>query len=194
MPEWTTQLGIVVSSGIVFNILKKKGAFMLEEEKKHYFRHALCTFLAALIGGFLAFYVVMDITLSRMLDPMRSIKRAEKMMMNQAREMKRLDNDVFMPAPMPLHHSIITMLRDDNMYKFVIDLKQLDNNEKNVEVTINDDTVNIKGAVEKMKGHENSIVEFSQTFALGQKIEKSKVTKERKGDKYIVIVPVEGEN
>ena len=164
---------------------------MLEEEKRQHFKHALCTFLAALIGGFLAFYVVMDITLARMLDPMRSIKRAEKMMMNQAREMKRLDNDIFTPSPMPLHHSIITMIKEDGAYKFIVDLKQLNNNEKNVEVIVNDDTVNIKGAVEKSKGRENSIVEFSQTFALGQKIETSKVTKERKGDKYIVTVPVE---
>ena len=160
------------------------------EEKRQYFKHALCTFLAALIGGFLAFYVVMDITLARMLDPIRNIKRAEKAMMNQAREMKRLDNDIFMPSPMSLHHSIITMVKDDNAYKFIIDLKQLDNNEKNLEINVNDDTINIKGAVEKTKGRQNYIAEFSQTFALGDKINKSTVTRERKGDKYIITVPI----
>ena len=165
---------------------------MIEDNRNHhYFKHGLVTFLAALLGGFLAFYVVMDITLARMMDPMRSIKRAEKIMGQQIKDMRRIDNDIFTPTPMPLHHSIITMIKEDNAYKFIIDLKQLDNNDKNVNVTINDDTVNIKGFAEKKQRNENNIIEFSQTFALGEKIIQDKVTKERKGDKYIITVPTE---
>ncbi len=164
------------------------------EENKHTVKHAIITFIAALLGGFLAFYVVMDITLARMLDPMRGFKKAEKMIQKQAREMKRVDNDIFMPAPMPLHHSLINMVKENNAYKFIIDLKQLNNNDKNVDVTVNDDTVNIKGVVDKTKGNKDMVIEFSQTFALGAPIAKDKVTKEQKGDKYIITVPIETED
>ena len=164
------------------------------EENKHTLKHAIITFIAALLGGFLAFYVVMDITLARMFDPMRGFKKAEKMIQKQAREMQRMDNDIFMPAPMPLHHSLITMVKEDNTYKFIVDLKQFNNNDKNIDVTINGDTINIKGVFDKSKGHKDTIVEFSQTFALGSTILKDKVTKEQKGDKYIITVPVESED
>ncbi len=167
---------------------------MLEEENRHTVKHAIITFIAALLGGFLAFYVVMDITLARMFDPMRGFKRAEKMIQKQAREMQRMDNDIFMPSPMPLHHSLINMVKEDNNYKFIIDLKQLNNNDKNVDVTIDGDTINIKGVVDKTKGHKDMIVEFSQTFALGAPIIKDKVTKEQKGEKYIITVPVENDD
>ncbi len=167
---------------------------MYEEEQNkhhHYFKHGLITFLAALLGGFLAFYVVMDITLARMLDPMRGMKRAEKIMEKQMRNMQRVENDIFTPIPTPLHHSIINMVKDDNVYKFVVDLKQLDNKESNVDVAIDGDTITIKGKAEKINNRRTSTIDFSQTFALGTPIDKSKVTKERKGDKYIVTVPVE---
>ena len=164
---------------------------MLEEERREHFKHAFVTFLAALIGGFLAFYVVMDITLARMLDPMRSFKKAEKMMQHQMRDMKRIDNDIFMPVPMPLHHSIITMHKEDDVYKFVVDLKQLNNNEKNIEVTTDNDTLTIKGVAERNRGNNSMMIDFSQTFAFGEKILKDKITKKRDGDKYVITVPVE---
>ncbi len=163
------------------------------EENRHTVRHAVITFIAALLGGFLAFYVIMDITLAKMFDPMRGFKKAEKMIQKQAREMKRLDNDIFMPAPMPLHHSLINMVKENNTYKFIIDLKQLNNNDKNVNVTVDGDTVNIKGVVDKTQGHKDMIIEFSQTFALGAPIIKDKITKKQEGDKYIITVPVEAE-
>ena len=166
---------------------------MLEEEHRHTLKHAVITFIAALLGGFLAFYVVMDITLAKMFDPMRGVRRAEKMIQKQAREMQRLDNDIFMPASIPLHHSLINMVKENNAYKFIIDLNQLNNNDKNVEVTVNGDTINIKGVVDKTKGHKDMVIEFSQTFALGAPIIKDKVTKEEKGDKYIITVPIETE-
>ena len=164
---------------------------MLEEEKRERTRHALMTFLAALIGGFLAFYVVMDITLARMFNPMRGIKRAEKLMEQQMRDMRKIDNEVFSPVQMPLHHSIITMHKEDNEYKFVVDLKQLDNNEKNIEVVADDDTITIKGVAERNRGNQSMIIDFSQTFALGSKIYKDKITKKREGNKYVITVPVE---
>lgn len=171
--------------------MKEKGDFMLEEEKRERFKHGLCTFLAALIGGFLAFYVVMDITLARMLNPMYGIKRAEKMLQHQMRDIQKFDNEVFTPTPMPLHHSIITMLKEDNVYKFVVDLKQLDNNEKNIEVVADNDTITIKGVAERNRGNKNILIDFSQTFALDTKIYKDKITKKREGNKYIIMVPTE---
>ena len=169
---------------------------MNEENNKqhHYFKHGLITFLAALLGGFLAFYVVIDITLARMLDPVRGMKRAEKMMERQLRDMQKFDNDIFAPIPMALHHSIITMVREDNNYKFIIDLKQLDNKESNVSVNINSDTVTIKGEAEKTNNKKTSTINFSQTFSLGIPLDKSKITKERKGDKYIITIPIEKNN
>ena len=164
---------------------------MLEEERREHLKHAFVTFLAALIGGFLAFYVVMDITLARMLDPMRSFKKAEKMMQHQMRDMKRIDNDIFMPVPMPLHHSIITMHKEDDAYKFVVDLKQLNDNEKNIEVIADNDTLTIKGVAERNRGKNSMMIDFSQTFAFGEKILKDKITKKRDGDKYVITVPVE---
>ncbi len=166
---------------------------MLEEDR-HTVKHAVITFIAALLGGFLAFYVVMDITLAKMFDPMRGFRRAEKMIQKQAREMQRIDNDIFMPSPMPLHHSIINMVKEKDQYKFIIDLKQLNNNDKNINVTAEGDTINIKGVMDKSENNKDMVIEFSQTFALGAPIDEDKIKKEVKGDKYIITVPIEEKN
>ena len=107
------------------------------------------------------------------------------------RDMRKIDNDVFTPSPMPLHHSIITMHKEDDAYKFVVDLKQLNNNEKNIEVVADNDTITIKGVAERIRGNHSMIIDFSQTFALDSKINKDKIVKKRDGSKYVITVPVE---
>ena len=47
----------------------------------------------------------------------------------------------------------------------------------------------VNASVEKEKRHEDSIVEFSQTFYLEGDLDTSKIKKERFKDKYIVTVP-----
>ena len=95
-----------------------------------------------------------------------------------------------MRIKMPMHQkSIVEIQKLDDEYKIIVDLRPFDNNEKNVRVEVRDNMATVNASVEKEKRHEDSIVEFSQTFYLEGDLDTSKIKKERFKDKYIVTVP-----
>lgn len=74
-------------------------------------------------------------------------------------------------------------------YKIIIDLKPFDNNEKNVEVRTEGNTLIINAAGERNSRRKQEIVRFSQAFAFGDDVDMNNITKVREGDKYIISVP-----
>ena len=150
---------------------------MTEEEKKHYWLKAIGIIIATLIGAFLAFYLVADITFNRMLSPEYNIRRMEKMMRHQEKTFQKLD-EKFMDHPFEPK---------------IVDLKQLGGDEKNVNLKIDDkdNVVTVFGEVEKTIKNNERILNFSQSFYLDDKIDKNNITKEKKGNKYIITIPFE---
>ena len=79
--------------------------------------------------------------------------------------------------------------KTEDAYKIIIDLRPFDNNEKNVEVRTEGNTVIINAAGEKNTRHKQEIMKYSQAFAFGEDINANNITKVREGDNYIITVP-----
>ena len=77
----------------------------------------------------------------------------------------------------------------DDAYKIIIDLRPFDNDEKNVEVKADGNTIIINAAGEKNMHHKQEIMKYSQAFAFGEKIDTNNITKVRDGNNYIITVP-----
>ena len=167
---------------------------MLEEERSH---HPVWKFLgivlATFIGAYLAFYFVVDTTFNRMTSPEYQMKRMERMMRHQERKIHKfedrmLQQNPFDPAVAPM---LVNLVKESDEYKIVVDLKPLDGNEENVNVNLDNNMVTVSGRVEKNGRRGERIMNFSQAFYLDEKLEADKITKEKKGNKYIITIPFE---
>ncbi|MCM1004658.1 MAG: Hsp20/alpha crystallin family protein [Candidatus Gastranaerophilales bacterium] len=167
---------------------------MLENEttKHHWLRIgaiALITFIVA----FIAFYCVMELMLHRMTDPMYNAKRIEKIMQKQEKSFQKIEDRMtkenpFEPTMRPM---LVNLVKENNEYKVIVDLKPLENNEKDVNVNIKDHIITVSGELDEKLFGSQKIINFSQSYYLDEDLEKDKITKEKKGDKYIITIPFE---
>ena len=166
-------------------------------------RHVL-TGLLVFLGEFLAFYVVADWHFKRILDPSFYMRRMDRAVMQREKNFDKMERRALkqqewidkramkMQQKMADQASqFIHVEKADDAYKIVIDLKPFDNNEKNVEVRTDGNTVIINAAGEKNSHHRQEIVKYSQAFAFSENIDASAITKVREGDKYIITIPLE---
>ena len=170
---------------------------MTEEEKmicEHNRKKCVMKYLgvlgATLLGSFLAFYFVADMTIKHMMDPMYQFRKMDRMMEHQERQMNKMDKKMMKEIGMPMpHKSIIDVQKFDDEYKIVIDLRPFDDNEKNVQFELNNNMATVTASVEKEKRHEDRIVNFSQTFYLEGDLDVAKIKKEKMKNKYIITIP-----
>lgn len=149
--------------------------------------------LLVFFGAFAAFYVVTDWHYKRMLDPAVQMRKVEKMMMHDQRQMDKMINRQFKKdAAMErvIKHFVRVEQTPEN-YKIIIDLKPFDDNEKNVEVTTSGNSLTINAAGEREKHGHNEIIKLSQTFSFDDDVDLSKINKIREGNEYIIVVPIE---
>lgn len=153
-------------------------------------KHVL-TGLLVFLGAFAAFYVVADWHFKRMFDPMIQMRKMDRAMMQQERRFDRM-------ARKELQHQFmmdkataqfVHVEKMDDAYKIIIDLRPFENDEKNVELKTQGNTVIINAAAEKNKHHKNEIIKYSQAFAFGEDIDADNITKVREGNNYIITVP-----
>ena len=169
------------------------------EEIKHWFlcKHPAVKFvligLSVFLGAFLAFYVVADWHFKRMFDPMIQMQNMNRAMMRQERQMDKFVQKEFQKGQRMIQNTapFIHVDRADDNYKIIIDLKPFDNDEKNIEVKANGNTITINGAGEKNSHHGQEITHYSQTFAFGERINAQDITKVRQGNNYIITIPFE---
>ena len=166
-------------------------------------RHVL-TGLLVFLGSFLAFYAVADWHFKRILDPSFYMRRMDKAVMQRERNFDKMERRALkqqewidkrtmkMQQKMAEQSSqFIHVEKADDAYKIVIDLRPFDNDEKNVEVKTDGNTVIINAAGEKTTRHKQEIVKYSQAFAFGEDVNTSEITKVREGDKYIITIPLD---
>ena len=158
------------------------------EENKHHLLKVIGVIIATFLGAFLAFYLAVDLTLNRMFNPEYQIRKMEKTMNNIQKFDEKMMESPFVPKMSPM---LVNLVKEPNEYKIIVDLKSLGDDEKNVDVKLDNNMVTISGDMQKKELKGEKIMNFSQSFYLDEKLIPNKIIKERKGNKYIVTIPFE---
>lgn len=158
------------------------------EENKHHLLKVIGVIIATFLGAFLAFYLAVDLTLNRMFNPEYQIRKMEKTMNNIQKFDEKMMESPFVPKMSPM---LVNLVKEPNEYKIIVDLKSLGDDEKNVDVKLDNNIVTISGDMQKKELRGEKIMNFSQSFYLDEKLIPNKIVKERKGNKYIVTIPFE---
>ena len=158
------------------------------EENKHHLLKVIGVIIATFLGAFLAFYLAVDLTLNRMFNPEYQIRKMERTMNNIQKFDEKMMESPFVPKMLPM---LVNLVKEPNEYKVIVDLKSLGDDEKNVDVKLDNNMVTISGDMQKKELKGEKIMNFSQSFYLDEKLIPNKIIKERKGNKYIVTIPFE---
>ena len=158
------------------------------EENKHHLLKVVGVIIATFLGAFLAFYLAVDLTLNRMLNPEYQIKKLEKTMHKIEKIDDKMMENPFVPRMSPM---LVNLVKEASEYKVIVDLKPLGDDEKNVDVSLKDNVITISGDMQQKELRGEKIMNFSQTFYLDEKLITNKISKERKGNKYIITIPFE---
>lgn len=160
----------------------------MPEENKHHLLKVIGVIIATFFGAFLAFYLAVDLTLNRMFNPEYQIRKMEKTINNIQKFDERMMENPFVPKMSPM---LVNLVKEANEYKVIVDLKLLGDDEKNVDVKLDNNIVTVSGDMQKKELRGEKIMNFSQSFYLDEKLLSNKIIKERKGNKYIVTIPFE---
>ncbi len=158
------------------------------EENKHHLLKVIGVIIATFLGAFLAFYLAVDLTLNRMFNPEYQIRKIEKSMNNIQKFDEKMMENPFVPKMSPM---LVNLVKEANEYKVIIDLKPLGDDDKNVDVKLDNNIVTVSGDMEKKELGGEKLMNFSQSFYLDEKLLPNKIVKEKKGNKYIVTIPFE---
>ena len=91
----------------------------------------------------------------------------------------------FMPKMRPM---FVNLVKEANEYKVIVDLTQIED-EKALNVDIKDNELTVKGEFDRNVRGTEKIINFTQTYYLDEKLDEDKITKEKKGNKYIITIP-----
>lgn len=171
---------------------------MTDNENREYRQrgeHWLKTFaiiLAVFIGSFLAFYFISDMRMNRLMSPEYQMRKMEKLIKQEQRDLRRIEegfgDNPFEPKMAPM---LVNLVKETGEYKVIVDLKPIGGSEKNINVKLADNVVTVSGKIEKQARQREEIIDFSQSYYLDEKVNADKMTKERKGNKYIITIPFE---
>ena len=165
---------------------------MLEDEsKKHHWLRIGAIILVSFIVAFLAFYIAMEMMFRKIADPMYSAKRVEKFIQQQEKDFRKLESMSENPFEPKMRPMLVNLVKENNEYKVIVDLKPLEGNEKGIDVNIKDNVISITGELDNKTMRGEKIISFAQAYYLDEKLETDKIIKEKKGDKYIITIPFE---
>ncbi len=139
---------------------------------------------------FAAFYLAIAVALHQMLDPVYNSKKIEKLIKQQEKNFEKFEYDLgehpFLPKTRPM---LVNLVKENDEYKIIVDLKPLDGNENRVNVKIKDNIISVNGELDRQTHRGEEILNFSQAYYLDENLQTDKMTKEKKGDKYIITIP-----
>lgn len=192
----------------------KKGVFKMEDNNYRHeefddcflckhpaLRHVL-TGLLVFLGAFLASYVISDWHFKKMYDPVYQMGRMDRAIMNRERnfdrmEMRSLKQQQKMEKRAFKHEQklakttsqFVHVEKNADSYKIILDLRPFDNDEKNVEVRTQGNTLIINAAGERNLHNHEEVFKYSQAFAFPEHIDTDEITKVREGNNYIITIP-----
>ena len=155
--------------------------------EKHPWLSTLLTTLAVLLGAYLAFYTVTDWHFKRMLDPIHQMKRMEKMMIKEDRAMNKFMQKSFNEERR--FSNYINLEEFDDGYTVTVNLKPFNNNEGNINVSTEKNTLNIVASSdEKNKDMRHSLT-INQSYIFPDDVNFKGMTKKRIGDNLVIAIP-----
>lgn len=164
---------------------------MNEETKQHWIRVGTIAIITFLVS-YLAFCIAIKHNLRKLSNPFYQAKNFERIMEKQQQELEKYALDKmenpFEPKMRPM---LVNLVKESSEYNVIVDLTPLDDNENNINVSIQDNELMISGQMDKKIRGNEKIISFTQTYLLDEKIKKDKITKEKKGNKYIITIPFE---
>ena len=157
----------------------------------------LMTGLLVFLGAFMAFYTLGDLYMKTMFNPMHQMhKEMNRMDRDFMREQRRFDRDIQRNFGQDKifnggEQGVVNMSQTDDNYQLVIDLKPFDNNDKNVHVTSNGQTLMIEGAGITNSRSGEKMVKVSQSYVFGKNVRLRDMAKHREGNNLIITIPVD---
>ena len=76
------------------------------------------------------------------------------------------------------------------IYEIIVNLRPFDNSDKNVEVRTDGDTLIVIAAGEKETRNHDKVIKVIQQFTFDDEVDLSAITKTRRGNNYIITVPI----
>jgi len=137
--------------------------------------------IAVFLGIFTATYIVVDMNMHRLgyMPFIVTMEQAQKMFDKEAGFIEKNS-----PTPVKIEQK-------ENGIVVTVDLKHFDNDENNVNITIEDNGIKIDGKVKKENKGEIKESSFVQSVMFPNKFDKEKVTKTKKGKRLIINLPFE---
>lgn len=167
----------------------------LEEHERYenfHYKHPWCSTLiialSVLIGSFLAFYVVVDWHFKRMFDPAVQMKRMEHLMKKEDRAFQNFMKHDFNKAEREMN-GFIQLDENEDEYIVSVNLRSFNNDENNISISAEDNILTVHATNEKNKKNNSKVLEVSQSYLFPSRVDFSKITKKRLGDRYLIIVP-----
>lgn len=164
----------------------------MEENKNKKWLKILGFIILGFVTIFAAFYIAITIALHQMLNPVYNSKQIEKILKQQEKNFERFEYELgehpFLPKSRPM---LVNLVKENDEYKIIVDLKPLEGNEDGINVKIKDNIISISGELDKQSGHGEKILNFAQSYYLDENLNTDKITKEKIGNKYIITVPFE---
>ena len=143
--------------------------------------------LLIFLGAFCAFYVVSDWHFKRMLDPIHQMKRMEKMMFKEDRAMNKFMQKSFNEERK--FSNYINIEEFDDGYTITVNLKPFNNNEANINISTEKNTLNIvANSDEKNKDMRHSLT-INQSYIFPDDVNFKEMTKKRIGDNLVIAIP-----
>lgn len=142
---------------------------------------------------FLTFYFAIEFFLHKITSPEHTITQMEKIFKSQERQFDKAEKLMLAENPFEpkLRPMLVNLIKENTEYKVIIDLKPLDGNTDGIDVNINKNTLTIKGDFDQKSLGNERIIHFTQSYYLDEKLETDNITKERKGERFIITIPFE---
>ena len=148
--------------------------------------------LLIFLGAFCAFYTVADWHMKSLLGPAFGPRpfadRMERMIQKDMRTMDYMmrENRRFSKRAAQVIH----LEQTKDAYKVIIDLRAFDNNENNLQTSVNGKILTINGRTIRKSKHNEQISEFQQNYLFGDNVRLKDLTKETDGNYYIITIPI----
>lgn len=164
-------------------------------ENKKWIKYVLIC-LSAFLGAYLAVYYIVDQVRHEYYSPFMRFDNLDKVFREQEKafddfEKTTMNFNVEMLGKTPVN---IETIKNDDVYKVIIDLKEFNNDEKNIKLDVKQDRLSISGESLKKDKNSQSEYSFSQNFSLPENVDVSKVTKEKVDNKYVITLPILNKN